>query len=419
VKNPVVDKIYETFGEHFCVCPFLGGFYQTNNQVDSGNTKPNSVRPCSLIRCDDPSAWDITNNSLLDSRNTPRWKQLRQRFLDGEYWDIDECKTCTYTEKSGGTVPRQTANEFYTEFLNIDVIGEINNIINNDMMSNDLYTMYYYPSNYCNYACIMCSGGASSKRHTFEIKHLGAKHSIVVNDTDPDFHDALQKVQVLDVTGGETILQKQVLDLIDYLIDHDLAKNIHIAMLTNGSSYPTDVLEKLQKFKKVLYTISIDGLGSVIEYQRRGCNWETVEENCIRIINESNSDCNINYVATAVNLPSAMDFIDWCYEHQFKIFTITPVVRCDHLGASAMPPELRELALQRLYAGRERYKDVHLQGNFMENFSRGIEQLISTIENNPYREEHYQEFLAHIEKEDAASKRPLVECVPEWANYIP
>jgi MoaA/NifB/PqqE/SkfB family radical SAM enzyme len=339
-------------------------------------------------------------------------------MLDGEFKNIHDCRTCTFTESVGGTSPRQSANDYFVEFLDVDIIGEVNRIIENDLESDRVYALDYYPSNYCNYACIMCSGGASSKRHTMEIR-LGSDQKIFINDTDADFYSLLKDVQILNLTGGETILQKQAIQLIDYLIEQDMAKDIIVTLLTNASGFPEKVYDKFKQFKRVLYTISVDGLDSVIEYQRRECKWATVEKNALRLCNDPDVHTVVNYVATAVNLPSAVDFIDWCYANEIKFFSISPVVRCDHLGAGAMPPELRELALERLRAAIPKYQEIATHGNYMDNFLRGIEQLISTIENNPYREEHYQEFLAHIEKEDAVSKRPLVECVPEWANYIP
>ena len=413
-----INAIYEAFGKDICLCPFLGGFYQTNNVTQQGNNgETNSIRPCSLIRSDG-QPWNITSNSISDTRNNVKWKVLRKQMLDGEFKNIHDCRTCTYTEKLGGTSPRMSANDFFVEFLDIDIIAEVNKIIKNNLESDAVYALDYYPSNYCNYACIMCSGGASSKRHTMEVR-LGSDQKIFINDVDHDFYELLNDVQILNLTGGETILQKQAIELIDYLIEKDLAKNIIVTLLTNASGFPDKVYDKFKQFKRVLYTISVDGLGDVIEYQRRGCKWETVEENALRLCNDPDVHTVVNYVATAVNLPTAVDFIDWCYKNEIKFFSISPVVRCDHLGAGAMPPELRELALTRLRNALPRYQEVSKLGNYMNNFARGIEQLISTIENNPYNEQDYKKFIKHIKQEDAVSKRPLVECVPEWFNYIP
>jgi MoaA/NifB/PqqE/SkfB family radical SAM enzyme len=413
-----INAIYAEFGKDICLCPFLGGFYQTNNVTQQGyNGETNSIRPCSLIRSDG-QPWNITSDSILDTRNNVKWKTIRKQMLDGDFQTIHDCRTCTYTEKLGGTSPRMSANEFFVEFLNIDIISEVRRIIKNNLESDAVYALDYYPSNYCNYACIMCSGGASSKRHTMEVR-LGSDQKIFINNTNADFYNALEKVQILNLTGGETILQKQAIELIDYLIEQDLAKNIVVTLLTNASGFPDKVYEKFKQFKSVLYTISVDGIGDVIEYQRRGCKWKTVEENAIQLCNDPDVHTIVNYVVTSVNILSAVDFIDWCYKNEIKFFTISPVVRVEYLGPSSLPMELRELALKRLRNALPKYQEVAKLGKYMDGFARGIEQLISTIENNPYSEQDYNLFLEHIKKEDAVSSRPLRECVPEWANYIP
>ena len=122
------------------------------------------------------------------------------------------------------------------------------------------------------------------------------------NDPDPDFFDLLKDVKILGFTGGETVLQPEVLKLIDYLIERDWAKNMIITMLTNASAFPDELIAKFERFKKVLYTVSVDGLGDVIEYQRRGAKWADVAANAIKI-NECPVTHNIvNHVVTAINV---------------------------------------------------------------------------------------------------------------------
>ena len=210
----------------------------------------------------------------------------------------------------------------------------------------------------------MCAGGASSQRQTFEVKVLGREEKIVLNPADSDFYAVLDRVEIINFTGGATILQKQVIDIIDYLIERDLAKNILITMLTNASSSPDKLTERFKHFKKVIYNVSVDGVGDVIEYQRRGCRWSEVEANAIKLMNHEVIVSVINYVLTAINAPSAMDFIDWAYANKFGrkhendtcgYLTVSPVFRVDHLGVAALPWELRQLTLERLYAGRKKY----------------------------------------------------------------
>lgn len=413
-----IEKIYQEFGKEICLFPFLAGFYQTHDVVDkSVDTVSNSIRPCSLIRWDGDNPWNLDGDKIQTSRNKPVWQQLRKDMLDGKFRDLKSCQTCSYIESLGGVSPRQNNNDFFVEFLDIDIADELRNIIANEYKSNRVLLLEYFPSNYCNYECVMCGEGPSSRRHTFENKHYNYGTKIILNSAESDFEDVLKDVQLLGFTGGETILQKQVHHIIDYLIEKDLAKNIVITLLTNLSDYPEKLMEKFSLFKKVLYTISIDGVGEVVEYQRRGCKWENVEQNAIRIHNTDYLHEIINYVVTSMNILNAMDFIDWCHDNDFRFFTISPVHRLEYLGPSSLPPELRTLALQKLNEGRKRYEHYSLdeeEGNYL----RAIDQIIGNIEHNPFDPTCLQQFIERITIENKGSKKPLHEVVPEWKPYF-
>lgn len=422
-----VEKLYEEFGYNICLCPFFGAFYQTNNVVPIGvESEPNSVRPCSLVLHDDRNHWDVKENSITKSRNSTAWRQMRQDFLDGNFNQIADCKICRDNEQLGATSPRMMNNKFLCEQLSTDVNATLRKIIKNNLMVSDIITLDYYPSNYCNYSCVMCSGGASSQRQVFEFKFLNKQEKIVLNAKDPDFYKLLKQVEIINFTGGETVLQKQVYELIDYLIQQNLAGNITITLLTNASSYPEELMEKFSKFKGVVYNISIDGIGSVIEYQRRGCDWSTVETNSLRLLSIGYIGIIINYVLTAINVFTVMDFVDWAYSHgigpkyaddlDVSFINISPVFRLEFLGQEVLPPELKKIAVERLHLGRSRYAN---KTDVLElYYTRLIDRIIHIVESAEHRPDYLPQFKSHICKEDAVSKKPLITVVPEWAPYF-
>lgn len=422
-----IDHIYQELGNDICLYPFFGAFYQTNNVVP-GNVEsmPNSVRPCSIVMADDRHKWDIVDSSVHNGRNTPAWKQMRQDFVDGKFHDIYDCRSCSYNEKAGTTSPRQQNNKFLAQFLQTDIVNEVKQIIANNNTVEDIITLDYYPSNYCNYSCIMCAGGASSQRQTFEVKVLKYDQKIVLNSADPDFFDALEKVQLINFTGGETALQSQVHDIMDYLIEKDLAKNILITLLTNASSSPSDLDEKFRKFKQVIYNVSIDGTDKVIEYQRRGAKWSKVAPNALELMNHEYISTVVNYVLTGVNVLSAMDFVNWAYtagfgphnpeDEQGSFINVSPVFRVDHLGVAVLPPDLRELALSRLREGRKQFETK--DEIFDRYYLQLVDRFISVIESTPHVPDYLPQFIKHIQQEDSVSKQKLVEVVPEWAPYF-
>jgi MoaA/NifB/PqqE/SkfB family radical SAM enzyme len=397
-----LDKIYNEFGANICLLPFLGAFYQTNNLVDIGQSKSNSVRPCCQILHNDK--FDITGNTIEESRNTIHWKELRKGFIESSCHDIADCIRCSNPEKINNTETsdstRIRSNRYLADHLEIDIIKEVNNIIRNDYHSDKIVNLDYFPSNYCNYECIMCSGSSSTSRMIFESKYFRKdSKKIQLNPTDSDFYTILQSVETINFTGGETILQPQVHEIIDYLVDNDLAKNISLTLVTNASKWP-DIIEKFKKFKGVFYTISLDGIGDVIEYQRRGAVWAEVEINASKIWNTFGS--MINYVVTAINVFSVLDFLSWIEQNNISRVIITPVFNIEKLSVAVIPPELKNPLIEKL----EKY-----QG---ENIDRVLEILRET----KYDESLLPKFVEHIRREDRASKRKLVDVVPEWKPYF-
>jgi hypothetical protein len=163
-----LDTIYKELGPEICLYPFFGAFYETFNVIPESSKACNSVRPCSLVPLypEGNRSWDIETN-IRDTRNNPTWHRIRQMLVDGKFNDIKECQVCTNNEALGLSSPRTENNKFYTEFLSVDIVNKVKEIIANDNHVTEVYSLDYYPSNYCNYSCIMCSGGASSQRLTY------------------------------------------------------------------------------------------------------------------------------------------------------------------------------------------------------------------------------------------------------------
>ena len=58
-----------------------------------------------------------------------------------------------------------------------------------------------------------------------------------------------------------------------------LAKNITLMITTNASKFVKRILDKLQHFKKVELTVSVDGHGAVYDYIRYSYTWDVERQN--------------------------------------------------------------------------------------------------------------------------------------------
>lgn len=397
-----LDQIYQEFGKEICLFPFVAAFYSLNSN------KAPLVMPCSSIKVVED--WDIINNSIIDTVNNTQWQALRKNFINGSCHTTDLCKTCSLAEKSGGSSPRILNNQYFSEHIDLDFVTHIKKIIHDQYKVDTLISLDYCPSNYCNYECIMCFGGASSKRKTFELKLAGiAEIPKQEFNVASDFADVLSKVQLLNFTGGETLLQKQVHKVIDQLIDRDLAKNITISLLTNASIYPKPLIEKFKQFKNVFYTVSIDGTGDVIEYQRRGAVWNDVEKNALQLI--KNYDAVVNYVLTAVNIFNFAEFVKWLAKNNIdKVFISLVYKRNSNISIAVVPDELRMPFIDNLNQTKK-----ELQGTYYETLIDQIFEILSSIPHDP---KLILQFKKAIEIEDNASSKKLIDIVPEWKIYL-
>lgn len=406
-----LTSIYQEFGPDFCLCPFLGAFYQTN-QVTDNSTAVNTIVPCSLTQ-HSANEFSVVNNSILESINQPIWRQIRQQFVQGQFNTIPSCATCHRTESQGGHSARLGANQHFVQHSTSDIVALVRQIVANGYVTDRLLSIDWFPSNYCNLKCIMCAGGASSARMTWEIQTNGITKQVVINTPDQDFYSLLKDIEIINFTGGETLMQPQVHQMIEYLVDNNLAQNKTIFMLTNATTYPDKLMSLFEHFKQVIYMCSLDGVGSVLEYQRRGARWSDVGANSLKLFRHPRIATVGNLVLTAVNAPGIRDFVQWVQEHGiYNGIAVSPVFRAEYLDVSVMPDVLR---IQTIAELEQMTFDHGAVGDNCRNIVSSVLAILNNATHNPLA---YQEFCQRIKLEDQDSAITLAQAVPEWAPYI-
>lgn len=155
-------------------------------------------------------------------------------------------------------------------------------------------------SNLCNMKCRMCDETSSSEwakeKIENDIPFLPINRSMdrtesIIRTKDESIEGLKQlalrshNLEKICFTGGEPFVIKEYYDYLDFLIEHDLNKNISLELYTNCSVYNPLFVERLKKFKRVELVMSIDGVGKTAEYIRSGTDWEKLEQN-VRLLNE-------------------------------------------------------------------------------------------------------------------------------------
>lgn len=249
-------------------CPYFW-MHQTINTTGSVQPCCNVQPPNELVK----GEWKSIK--FVDGITTSIHSNARTEMLNGVFPEI--CEVCKTREERGIPSHRDraierfgTPTEIKIKFLDIKF------------------------SNTCNLGCRMCKPSDSSIL------------SDIYSDTDelPNFLDGyipnknsfqeLEKVEytkkliedgleILKVTGGEPLACKYFLEVINWCVDNDYAKNLEINFTTNNTKINQSFIKKLLKFKKVKIVLSIDGTGNIYDYIRYKSNWNNVKENTIKL----------------------------------------------------------------------------------------------------------------------------------------
>lgn len=335
----------------FCEYPFTGLFLNTNGDIKfccAGSF------PLGNIKQDNPS--DI----LLGEKAN----KIRENILAGK--QDSYCSYCDTVEKGGSISQRQINNP-----------RNFSNSTDFKLTRMDLRW-----NNTCNLSCIYCNSQFSSKWASI-LQQNFEKNS---EDTDAQLLDFIRQnkddVFSVELLGGEPLLQKQNLDLIDILPDK------HYYVLTNMAIdvKNNDVTKKLLTLgNKVKWAVSFETIKDKYEYVRHGAKWSVFEENLQYIRNSTDNKLAIH---ATYCLPSALSLVEFCdyvyYNDYFDSITFQLLTSPISLNVFAASPEVKRIAIEQLDKCIDKYEPY---------FSSDINQLVNIRES----------LLAHVDDNEIAN----------------
>jgi MoaA/NifB/PqqE/SkfB family radical SAM enzyme len=255
-------------------------------------------------------------------------------------------------------------------------------------------------SNLCNFKCRMCNPASSSEiaREVKENPILGMFSSYetesIAYTPDQSLDElkklALEGIQTLCFTGGEPFVIKQYYDFLDILIERGLTENIRVDLFTNCSVYNPKFIERLEKFYKVRFVMSLDGAGAAAEYIRKGTIWPTVEANALNYA-KMGEPFQL-FFNTAISPYTLLDAANHA-RFLMKLYEINPGIRTKCYATVNPEP-------------------LHFRNMDMESRKRAVEQIDQAIEIlSP-------ENFKIIRKEYTDIKKTLVEKEPVDPNLF-
>jgi sulfatase maturation enzyme AslB (radical SAM superfamily) len=326
--------------EFYCPQPWTGGFFTTEEQkVCCGHQGVLTHSPAVLY-----------SHDLI--------KNIRAGLLSG---NVDKhCLRCKNEEEVGIKSLRKTHLEWHTD-VGIPFEKDIDYPYTPKLFEVRL-------SNLCNYRCRMCTPNYSSSidkeiKKNPELKKWYAHQPDVTTEASHlayqeeflnDIIEMIPNMKAVHFTGGEPMLIPDLNKIVDSMDSQGYISDIMLYLTTNVSTINPRIIDKLNKFKKVFFTLSIDGVGDVAEYIRDGTIWSKVNANIeyygqFKVNNPHTFFLNSNTVLTAYSVLTIDKTVEYLCELQRNYkFHLTMSVADLHFHPNVLQGKARNKAIESL-----------------------------------------------------------------------
>ncbi len=354
------------------------------------------VKPC----CMASDFFEENYNDYVDFNQfykNESYQKLREDLKSGVKNKI--CDACWKTEDRGGRSFRQEKNIHFQK--------QYDELMRGESEKNELVFLDVRFSNQCNFKCRMCGERDSTtwyderaeywekevvdpvreKLKQWKLDHRVYEHikpfdkkklHILKNDfTQND----LEKLEYVYLAGGEPLYMKKVWDFIETI---PYPENVTLQFQTNFSLLEykdKSIFEFTKNFKNVVYSISLDGLFEVGEFQRTNFKTDNFLSNLSKLNDEIKTNPNITYdftfTTTIINVFHFFETYDYLIENgyinDYSNVRLQIVSWPKHLDA----------------------KNFGVEKEIEDYFSR---KEIKGIEKNPYLSGDIKNYILHIKQ---------------------
>jgi hypothetical protein len=400
----------------FCAAPWFQVRTSSSGELTS----------CCVMRTNKTSFAGKTNyrwpeNTVEDWLNSDYLQYVRQALNNGE--QIPECDLCWIKEKYNQTSLRQIINDYFTnKEKNIDWLDYYFSK-KTDYNSELLVSADIKLDNTCNFACIMCIPEDSSKIWHIWNNNQDNKFVKAGLDQNPNRLEdikliyrekdnyrllqniVLQRPKLLKILGGEPLLDKKMFKILEQ-VPLDISKKINLNFVTNGSVNLSESAERLSHFKSVTFGVSLEGIGDVQDYLRRGSDWQSIEQNILSY----QGHVYIAYTLQALSVYYAHELFAWCNKNNMPInFGI--LKNPAYLSLDAIPTDLKQTIYDNLKQAKiEFVKDLD------NDVTQESKTLADLILNSSYKPELLADLREFVNWYDPNGKHSQI--FPEWQPYF-
>ena len=360
--------------DSYCPAPWIGI-----------NVLPEIITPCCQWSgtCVDASTVDTIEQSISEDG----FEHIRKDMLEGK--PIKNCEQCYNAEKIGAHSERLYLIEKYGRPTDVS-LKQID--INFD--------------NICNIKCRGCQS-TSSHLWTSDEKLIYGKPYVEKKYPRKDVTINLDSIERISVSGGEPFLSTQFNELAEYLLENGIEKQLEITVDTNATVLPSTAIQELfLKSKTAIFSVSMDGIGSLQEYYRSGSNFDKCISNIHYFVNmleqrNDNTQVNIHTTVNVYNVNKLQEIKDF-FEKEFDgktTFSHRILYWPEQMSIRNLPEDYKQTLLK-------------IVKEFDDQFSDVIQELEMSGKN------YFDHFINFHNILDSSRKENVSDANPLLAEYI-
>ena len=343
----------------------------------------------------------LTNiESIVNWSTDPAFMPIRNNMMAGLQMP-DKCNICYQREEEGGESARQFESLEWAIHLKLSNKQDLKKI-----EQPALYEIR--PSNKCNIMCRMCDD-----KHSHLIEEENKKLGLPPVEEQWRYQDfpydkiKFDTVKRIYWAGGEPTVMPEFYAFLRRCIKQKQT-DFDLCIGTNGMKISDTLITLLKEFPRVTFSISFDGYKKINDYVRWGSDFDTVRDNCHRIVNEG------HYLAfqTVFSLYNATR-IHEIYEFYDREFPgLNSLVQpagelTSHLGPWNNP--LREQVLESMY----RCQETKVYYNGGRNTDALVTEMINRYKNSECNFDILTKFFRYNDQLDQARGSQLGDYIPE------
>ncbi len=312
---------------------------------------------------------NLNKNKVIEIVNSDYYVEVRDQMLNGE--KPKACMRC-YNEEDTNLMSKRQLE-----------LSRFGSDYHGTTIKPDLKFIELRLGNLCNVKCRTCNPASSTQwiseynKLQQELKfvtHYNSKIDTYWTQSDEFWDDLLENsknVELIYINGGEPTLVEKHWYYLERLIDRGLHKQVKLWYSINMTNLPDKLLDIWKQFKSVEIHGSIDDLYERNSYIRKGTNWQDVETNIHKLLENKWIDFSVTQTVSWMNVYYLNEFKQ--YFNNLNIPTQTNLVYDPKFySINILPSEYKEILSSKLIGFDYILNQVSTDIN-ISLFNQGIE----------------------------------------------